>query len=117
MTLGDGSSAQRSLSQLPHDLVVDRVYLHGDASKGQKRGIALNSASTTITGSYVAHIKAVGQDSRWRRLREISWRQHVMDTTSVRTSTSRLAELGLARLPHCLRASSRWRWTVALPAA
>jgi putative Ig domain-containing protein len=64
MTLGDGSTAQRSLSQIPHDLVVDRVYLHGDAAQGQKRGIALNSASTTITGSYVSDIKAVGQDSQ-----------------------------------------------------
>jgi hypothetical protein len=64
VTLGDGSSAQRSLSQVPHDLVVDRVYIHGDAANGQKRGIALNSASTTITGSYLSDIKAVGQDSQ-----------------------------------------------------
>jgi hypothetical protein len=64
ITLGDGSSSQRALSQVPHDLVVDRVYIHGDASAGQKRGIALNSASTTITGSWIADIKAVGQDSQ-----------------------------------------------------
>src|SRR5439155_19384854 len=62
--LGDGSGAQSQLSQVPHDLVFDRVYIHGDASKGQKRGIALNSASTTITGSYISDIKAVGQDSQ-----------------------------------------------------
>jgi hypothetical protein len=64
VTLGDGSSGQRSLSQVPHDLVVDRVYIHGDASAGQKRGIALNSASTAITGSYISDIKAAGQDSQ-----------------------------------------------------
>ena len=64
VTLGDGSSAQRSPSQLPHDLVVDRVYIHGDAARGQKRGIALNSASTTIAGSFIADIKSVGQDSQ-----------------------------------------------------
>jgi hypothetical protein len=64
MTLGDGSSAQRSLAQIAHDLVVDRVYLHGDPGKSHKRGIALNSASTTITGSYIADIKAVGMDSQ-----------------------------------------------------
>jgi hypothetical protein len=62
--LGDGSGAQASLARVPHDLVLDRVYAHGDATKGQKRGIALNSASTTITGSYVFDIKAVGQDSQ-----------------------------------------------------
>ena len=49
---------------MPHDLVVDRCYIHGDPSAGQKRGIALNSASTTITGSYISDIKAVGQDSQ-----------------------------------------------------
>jgi Right handed beta helix region/Domain of unknown function (DUF5666) len=64
VTLGDGSGAQTSLAQIAHDLVLDRVYMHGDPTKGHKRGIALNSASTTITGSYVADIKAVGQDSQ-----------------------------------------------------
>ena len=64
VTLGDGSAAQNSLSDIPHDLIVDRVYLHGDAARGQKRGIALNSASTTVTGSYIADIKAAGQDSQ-----------------------------------------------------
>src|SRR5262249_3751760 len=64
VTLGDGSSDQRTSAQLAHDLQVDRVYLHGDGSRGQKRGIALNSASTTITGSYIAHIKATEQDSQ-----------------------------------------------------
>jgi hypothetical protein len=64
IALGDGSSAQNTLARVPHDLVVDRVYIHGDPTKGQKRGIALNSASTEITGSYISDIKAVGQDSQ-----------------------------------------------------
>jgi hypothetical protein len=64
VTLGDGSNAQAALAQIPHDLVVDRVYLHGDAVRGQKRGIALNSATTTITGSWISDIKAVGQDAQ-----------------------------------------------------
>ena len=62
--LGDGSSAQTALSQVPHDLVIDRLYIHGDGIKGQKRGIALNSASTTVTGSYISEIKLAGQDSQ-----------------------------------------------------
>ena len=60
ITLGDGSSAQTAASQIPHDLVVDRLYIHGDADKGQKRGIALNSASTSIPSSYISDIKAGG---------------------------------------------------------
>ena len=64
ITLGDGSSAQSSLLQVPHDLVIDRCYIHGDPRAGQKRGIALNSAATTVSNSYVADIKAVGEDSQ-----------------------------------------------------
>jgi hypothetical protein len=64
VTLGDGSSAQNSLAQVPHDLIVDRCYVHGDPKLGQKRGIALNSAKTDIVNSYVSDIKAVGQDSQ-----------------------------------------------------
>ena len=62
--LGDGSGAQSDLSQMPHDLVFDRVYVHGDPLAGQKRGIALNSGLTYILNSYIADIKALGQDSQ-----------------------------------------------------
>ena len=64
ITLGDGSSAQRSLQEVPFELIVERCFIHGDPEKGQKRGIALNSASTTIVDSYVSDIKAKGQDSQ-----------------------------------------------------
>ncbi|HEY1912079.1 MAG TPA: hypothetical protein VGG73_14230 [Vicinamibacterales bacterium] len=64
ITLGDGSAAQRSLTAVAHDLVIDRCYIHGDPTNGQKRAIALNSATTTISGSYIAEVKAVGQDSQ-----------------------------------------------------
>jgi len=62
IALGDGG--QTSLTSVAHDLVLDRVYVHGDPAAGQKRAIALNSGSTTITGSYIADIKAVGQDAQ-----------------------------------------------------
>ncbi len=62
--LGDGGPEQNSVSRVPHDLVVDRCYIHGDPAIGQKRGIALNSASTSITNSYISDIKAVAQDSQ-----------------------------------------------------
>lgn len=62
--LGDGSSKQRSLDGVPSHLVLDRVYVHGDPDKGQKRGIALNAADVTIRQSYISDIKAIGQDSQ-----------------------------------------------------
>src|SRR5205823_5032846 len=46
--LGDGSSAQTSLSQVPHDLILDQCYVHTWPDQSLKRGIALNSASTSI---------------------------------------------------------------------
>jgi hypothetical protein len=57
--LGDGTRGQ-----VAHDLVIDRVYIHGDPDRGQKRAISLNSAATVIRGSYIDEIKAVGQDSQ-----------------------------------------------------
>jgi hypothetical protein len=62
--LGDGSSDQNTLAVVAHDLVVDRVYIHGDPSFGQKRGIALNSASTTVENSYIAGIASASQDAQ-----------------------------------------------------
>jgi hypothetical protein len=64
IALGDGSNAQRDESALPDDIVLDRVLVRGDPGKGQKRGIALNSASTTIRNSYIADIKSIGQESQ-----------------------------------------------------
>jgi hypothetical protein len=62
--LGDGGPNQTSLAMVPHDLIVDRCYIHGDATAGQKRGIALNSASTTIVNSYISDIKSSESDAQ-----------------------------------------------------
>ena len=64
IALGDGSKAQTDNDSVPSELVLDRVLVRGDPVKGQKRGIALNSASTTIRNSYIADIKAAGQESQ-----------------------------------------------------
>ena len=64
ITLGDGSEAQRTLEQVPQELILDRVYVHGDPLHGQKRGIAINGGKTTIINSHVSDIKAIGQDSQ-----------------------------------------------------
>src|SRR5688572_647554 len=62
--LGDGSTAQSNLDRVPSDLLVDRCYIHGDPVRGQKRGIALNSASTTVIGSHISDIKSASQDAQ-----------------------------------------------------
>ena len=60
---GDGPS-QSSLEQVPHHLEIDRCYIHGDPTVGQKRGVALNSASTRIVNSYFSEFKLAGQDTQ-----------------------------------------------------
>ena len=64
IALGDGTPAQSGDDRTPHDLVIDRCYIHGDPERGQKRGLALNSATTTISGSYISDIKSTSQDSQ-----------------------------------------------------
>lgn len=62
--LGDGSAAQSTLATVPSDIVLDRCYIHGEPGAPQKRGVALNSASTTVRNSWIAEIKVAGQDSQ-----------------------------------------------------
>ena len=62
--LGDGSGSQTELSQVPHDLTLDQCYIHTWLDQSFKRGIGLNSANTTISDSYIAGFKVVGQDSQ-----------------------------------------------------
>src|SRR3954464_5824047 len=59
VTLGDGSGAQPAAAAILHDLVVDRVYLHGDAVRGQKRGVA----QQRIDGDH--RIVDFGHQGRW----------------------------------------------------
>jgi hypothetical protein len=47
-----GSGSATSLSALPHSIVVDRVWLHGDPVLGMKRGIFLNARSSDVLNSY-----------------------------------------------------------------
>jgi hypothetical protein len=60
--LGDAQASDPSV--LPHDLVIDRCYIHGDAVNGQKRGIAINAAATTIVNSYISDIRSPDEDSQ-----------------------------------------------------
>jgi hypothetical protein len=62
--IGDGSSAQDTLEEVPHHILLGHVYVRGDPMSGQKRGIALNAAHVTIRDSHVSECKAVGQDAQ-----------------------------------------------------
>lgn len=60
--LGEGD--ERELEQLPHDLIIERCYIHGSATQTVRRGIALNSTSTAIIDSYISEIHEKGADSQ-----------------------------------------------------
>jgi hypothetical protein len=59
-----GTASETSTSNLPHDLIFDRLYVHGDPTQGAKRGIALNGAQIAITNSSVTEIKKVGIEAQ-----------------------------------------------------
>jgi hypothetical protein len=59
---GDGT--QNTLAALPHDIVFDRMYIHGNATLGSKRGIALNSARTAVINCHISDCKGEGQDTQ-----------------------------------------------------
>ena len=54
VAIGENSSLQTTLAAAPHTIVLDRVYIHGHARKGMRRGIALNSRETDIRNSYIS---------------------------------------------------------------
>lgn len=54
----DGTEAR------PYDLVLDRVYVHGHRTKGQKRGIALHGVRLSVVNSYISDIMMVNADSQ-----------------------------------------------------
>jgi hypothetical protein len=61
---GNNSSAQTTLSTVPYGIVLDRVYVHGHPTKGQKRCIALNGASLDVVNSFVSACAAVEIDAQ-----------------------------------------------------
>lgn len=68
LALGDGGwlgggETQISLARVPSGFLVDRCYIHGSDASAVVRGVALNSAMTAITSSYISGIHA-GVDSQ-----------------------------------------------------
>jgi len=64
VSFGSGGTSQNSLTNIPHHLVIDRVYLHGDPAYGQRRGVALNSAEAQIVNSHFADFKHATNDTQ-----------------------------------------------------
>lgn len=61
VTLGTGGEAA---AEVPRQIVLERSYLHGDARVGARRGIALNSAETSVVDCHLSDFKEAGADSQ-----------------------------------------------------
>jgi len=59
-----GSAGATTKEQQAHHIEFDRVYVHGDPLSGSKRGIALQSAWTTIQNSHFSDFKSDFQDAQ-----------------------------------------------------
>jgi hypothetical protein len=59
-----GDSYQNTLSQVPHDLILDRCYVHGNINGDLSRGVALNCAYGAVIDSYIANIHGIGFDTQ-----------------------------------------------------
>lgn len=55
---------QRSDADTPHDLILDRCYVHGHSALTSRRGVLLNSASSAVIDSHVSDIHEAGSDSQ-----------------------------------------------------
>jgi len=62
--LVDLGNADTSVATLPHHIIFDRCYLHGDPTVGARRGVAMNGADIAVIDSYLSDFKEVGNDSQ-----------------------------------------------------
>ena len=53
-----------SPGDVPHDLVFDRVYIHGALRLNLRRGIAMNSAFTAIINSHISDVHETEADAQ-----------------------------------------------------
>jgi len=58
------SPGQNALSKTPHDIIIDRCYVHGTATSATRRGVVLNSKDTKIIDSYFSEFHETGADSQ-----------------------------------------------------
>ncbi len=59
-----GTGYETTLAQMPHDIVLDRMYVHGTPTGIVRRAIVLNGASEAVVDSYVSECHDNGPDSQ-----------------------------------------------------
>ncbi|MEO5816102.1 MAG: Ig-like domain-containing protein [Gemmatimonadaceae bacterium] len=59
-----GTSYESTVAQLPHDLVLDRMYIHGTATGTNRRCVSLNGASSAVIDSYISDCHEANGDAQ-----------------------------------------------------
>ncbi|CAN5226218.1 hypothetical protein BH20ACI1_BH20ACI1_02370 [soil metagenome] len=54
----------QKVNQIPHDIEIDRCYLHSNPAGITRRGIALNNADTIIKNSYIAGFAGKNEETQ-----------------------------------------------------
>jgi len=57
-------NADTSPDTLPHHIVFDRCYVHGDPTVNNRRGIAMDGAYVAVVDSYISDFQEAGADSQ-----------------------------------------------------
>ncbi|HEV7993569.1 MAG TPA: hypothetical protein VGP25_17205 [Gemmatimonadaceae bacterium] len=60
----DAANGQRTMASVPHDLVIDRAYVHGNSTLNMKRCVTFNSAWTAAVDSWISECHDHGSDSQ-----------------------------------------------------
>jgi len=55
---------QESEAETPHDMILDRCYVHGHPELASRRGVLPNGASSAIIDSHISDIHAAGADAQ-----------------------------------------------------
>jgi hypothetical protein len=59
-----GTSTETSSATQPHDLAIDRCYIHAAANQEEKRGVELSAWNVSIVDSAITEIHVHGQDTQ-----------------------------------------------------
>ncbi len=60
----DGTNPQKQLATVPHDFVLDRMYIHGLLLQNTRRCVGLNSGASAVIDSYLSACHENGADAQ-----------------------------------------------------
>jgi len=56
--------ARQKAADVPHDIVIDRSWIHGFDTQDVQRGVSLNGSEITVSNSYINEIHGRGYDTQ-----------------------------------------------------